>query len=246
MKNKKTFTVVIIVIMVFLLLIGIKYGKRIINNKIDNEVKKDAKVEERLYESPDIFTEEYAQVKGMFSKGIIGKDYFYITNSTFFDDICVKFEGYSEFIVNVTPDSKIIDYNTLQNIDFTDIKQNDVIFYSGIVKNAKDMASSIEVGDNKIYVLKASDIKEIVTKKFKGKKELENVYVSYVDENHISAQIKFNTDKNDSVIYLAYLNLADNVKVDKYCRNKRVNIVMNEPFNDFTEGENEVIKIEFK
>ncbi len=246
MKNKKTCIFIsIIVIIAILFWVGIEYGKNI-SNKMDNQIKKDVNIEERLYQSPDSFTEEYAQIKGIFNKSIRGKDYFHITNSIYLNDLCVEIEGYSEFIVNITPDSKILDYNTLENINFKDIKQNDVILYNGIVKNAKGVASAIEVGQNNIYVLKNSDIRKIATKNFKGKKELKNVYISYVDENHILTQIKLNTDKDDSLIYLACLNLADNIKVDKYCRNKCVDIVMDVPINDFTEGENKIIRIEFK
>lgn len=246
MKNKKIcIFIVITVIIAILFWVGIEYGKNI-SNKMDNQIKKDVNIEERIYQSPNLFTEEYAQIKGIFNKSIRGKDYFHITNSLYLNDIGIELEGYSEFIVNITPDSKILDYNTLENINFKDIKQNDVILYNGIVKNAKGVASAIEVGANAIYVLRSSDIKEIATKKYKGKKELENVWISYVDENHILAQIKLNTDKDDSIIYLAFLNLADNIKVDKYCRNKCVDIVMDVPINDFTEGENKIIKIEFK
>lgn len=246
MKNKKIcIFIVITVVIAILFWVGIEYGKNI-SNKMDNQIKKDVNIEERIYQSPNLFTEEYAQIKGIFNKSIRGKDYFHITNSLYLNDIGIELEGYSEFIVNITPDSKILDYNTLENINFKDIKQNDVILYNGIVKNAKGVASAIEVGANAIYVLRSSDIKEIATKKYKGKKELENVWISYVDENHILAQIKLNTDKDDSIIYLAFLNLADNIKVDKYCRNKCVDIVMDVPINDFTEGENKIIKIEFK
>ena len=246
MKNKKIcIFIVITVIIAILFWVGIEYGKNI-SNKMDNQIKKDVNIEERIYQSPNLFTEEYAQIKGIFNKSIRGKDYFHITNSLYLNDIGIELEGYSEFIVNITPDSKILDYNTLENINFKDIKQNDVILYNGIVKNAKGVASAIEVGANAIYVLRSSDIKEIATKKYKGKKELENVWISYVDENHILAQIKLNTDKDDSIIYLAFLNLADNIKVDKYCKNKCVDIVMDVPINDFTEGENKIIRIEFK
>jgi len=175
MKNKKTCIFIsIIVIIAILFWVGIEYGKNI-SNKMDNQIKKDVNIEERLYQSPDSFTEEYAQIKGIFNKSIRGKDYFHITNSIYLNDLCVEIEGYSEFIVNITPDSKILDYNTLENINFKDIKQNDVILYNGIVKNAKGVASAIEVGQNNIYVLKNSDIRKIATKNFKGKKELKNV-----------------------------------------------------------------------
>jgi len=137
MKNKKTCIFIsIIVIIAILFWVGIEYGKNI-SNKMDNQIKKDVNIEERLYQSPDSFTEEYAQIKGIFNKSIRGKDYFHITNSIYLNDLCVEIEGYSEFIVNITPDSKILDYNTLENINFKDIKQNDVILYNGIVKNAK-------------------------------------------------------------------------------------------------------------
>ena len=68
MKNKKTCIFIsIIVIIAILFWVGIEYGKNI-SNKMDNQIKKDVNIEERLYQSPDSFTEEYAQIKGIFNK----------------------------------------------------------------------------------------------------------------------------------------------------------------------------------
>lgn len=246
MKNKKVYIcMLIIIILISLFIIGIKLGEKFGNNEKQSN-KKNIGIEDRLYESPDNFSEEYAEIKGRYNSNIKGKDYFYITNTVFIDEIGLELEEYSEFIVNITSDSKIIDYNNLTDMKFDDIKQNDVIFYNGIIKKAKGVASAIEVGENKIYVLKNSDIKDLAIRDYSGKKELKNVCISYVDEKHILAQIKVNTNKNDGVLYLTYLKLSNDVEVDKYCRNRYADIVMNEPFNDFSEGENEVIKINFK
>ena len=246
MKNKKVYIFfIIIIIFLILLMIGVKFGEKISNN-MGRLSQKKKKIEERLYESPDNFIEEYAEVKGRVISSIKGKDYFYITNMVYLNEIGIDIEGYSEYIVNITSDSKIIDYNTLTNISLNDIQQDDVIFYNGIVKKATDSASTIEVENNEIYVLKSNDIKKLAIEKYGGKSELDNVCISYIDNSHILVQIQLNTNKNDSIIYLTYMKLSDNIKVDEYCRNKYADIVMNKPFNNFTEGENEVVEIDFK
>ena len=56
---------------------------------------------------------------------------FLLSTLVYLDEIGVEIERYSEFIVNITPDAKIIDYNTLESMKFIDIQQNDVIFYNG-------------------------------------------------------------------------------------------------------------------
>lgn len=84
----------------------------------------------------------------------------------------MKIERSSQFIVK-----KIIDYNTLENIKFIDTQQNDVIFYSEIVKNATNSASTIEVVKNEIYVLKNSYIQKFAIEKYSGKIKLDNVCV---------------------------------------------------------------------
>ena len=245
MKNKVYIICVILIILIVLFIIGTKYGEKIGNN-MDKANINEVETEERLYQSPDNFVEEYTKVKGKYDNNIKGKDYFYISNTVFLNEVGIELDGYSEFIVNITPESKILDYNSLENIDFNDIQQNDVIFYNGIVKKAKDSASAIEVGGNEIYVLKNSDIQKLAMEKYSGSSTIDNVRISYVDEDHIMAQITVDTYKNDVVIYLAYLKLSNDVKVDEYCRNKYANIVMSEPFNDFSEGENEVIQIDYK
>ena len=120
MKNKKVYIFfIIIIIFLILLMIGVKFGEKISNN-MGRLSQNNVKIEERLYESPDNFIEEYAEVKGRVISSIKGKDYFYITNMVYLNEIGIDIEGYSEYIVNITSDSKIIDYNTLTNMG-TDI-----------------------------------------------------------------------------------------------------------------------------
>ena len=136
MKNKVYIICAILIILIVLFIIGTKFGEKIGNN-MDKANINEVETEERLYQSPDNFVEEYTKVKGRYDNNIKGKDYFYISNTVFLNEVGIELDGYSEFIVNITPESKILDYNSLENIDFNDIQQMMLYFITELLKKLR-------------------------------------------------------------------------------------------------------------
>lgn len=262
----RSFKILVIIIICIIIIIGVSIKVMFQHNEKNNSKRNEASetlqdnftiVDDNGYilkgsikNSIDTSTEKRLEkrkvVKGFISY-ISDEGFFEIHNSYYIDSLGMNIDEYDNFFVKISfsPNNiSIVNYYTSEKMNLEEISPNDLVLF-----NAKIIYSTIEepiitIEDNKIFVLKEKDLNKMVLDKYQGEKVFENVKIvgkndynfEGKDYTYIYAQIKFNTTKNDELVYCFTLQLTDNTIIENTQDYKYADIVLEDSFEKTIES----------
>lgn len=263
---RKNFKILVIIIICLIIIIGIFIKVKRQCEKKDNapksgetEILHDSSIilDENGYvlkgskkNSSDISNEKRLEenrlVKG-FIKYISEEGFFEIHNSYSIDSLGMNIDNYDYFLVKIpfSPDNiSIVNYYTSEKMNLEEISQSDLVLFNANIVYSTIEEPIVTVTDNKIFVLKEKDLNKMVLDKYQGEKALKDVKIvgknNYNFEGkeykYIYAQMKFNTLKNDELVYCFTLQLTDNTIIENIQNSKYANIILEDNFEKTTES----------
>lgn len=273
--NKKIKILLIILIIVSLVIGGIIFIK--IQIEDNNDTKHNSQLSNELMDtylnneeiSQNDYVEKYEFIKGIVS--YISKDgHMYISNTYSINTYGMAINEYSAFSksIFIPNDVKIINYYNSEEMKLEEISEYDIVLFNAKISYPKEheeyivhivQNANVTISDNNLFILHRSDLNNMLLEKYKGEKILKDIKivqtVDYEDKNnnytYIYAQMKFQTPKNDELVYCFNLQLSDNTIIENNPTSKYADIILEDNFENVTDSINcgmcrNVYKITYK